>query len=91
MFFFFSSIVGCNWFPWTCWQSWTPWPSCRFQFKCVACTNSLIKHSNASNPLCRDLLDPLVPLDPSAKMAQEELVVRLVLPVALVRPVLLAL
>lgn len=36
---FLSSIVGCNWFPWTCWQSWTPWPSCRFQFNCITCTN----------------------------------------------------
>lgn len=38
--------------------------------------------------MCRELLDPLVPPDPSAKMAQEELVVRLVLPVALVKLVL---
>lgn len=86
-----SSLVGCNWFPWTCWQSWTPWPSCRFQFKCITCTHlfecCILQHSNASNPLCRELLDPLVPSDLSAKMVQEELVVRVVLPVALVRPV----
>lgn len=50
-----------------------------------------LQHSNASNPLCRELLDPLVPPDPWAKMVQEDLVVRLVLPVAPVRLALLVL
>lgn len=92
IFFFLSSIVGCNWFPWTRWQSWTSWPSCRFQFKCTTCTHlfkcCILRHSNASHPLCRESLEPLVPPDPWAKMVQEELAVRLVLPVAPVRPAL---
>lgn len=48
-------------------------------------TTAFIKHLSSSH---RELLDPLDPVDPLAKMAPEEVVVRLALLVALVRLVL---
>lgn len=89
-------LLGCYWFPWTCWKSWTPWPCCEFLIIfsaiCLCYIGTAISDFYVTITLyvvSRELLEPLDPEDLLAKMEQGELVVRLALLAALVRLVLL--
>lgn len=88
-------FVGCYWFPWTCRKSRTLWPCCKYHHVqhnnavLILLALSRVCFNNMPSFNSRELPDPLDPLDLLAKMAHEEIVVRLALLVVLVRLVVL--